>query len=128
MGFYLSYRNAISDSVLKALVTYLMHYLKSKVSIKNVLELHLVLKYDGDRKLLFFFLIIFYPFKMDVCVCLSKNCFKSQFLYFYSVLVEMKRQEKKGSLVTLAHCHICLLLFSLPREEKCQKTTLCSHV
>ena len=55
MRFYLSYRNAISDSVLKALVTYLMHYLKSKVSIKNVLELHLVLKYDGDRKVAVFF-------------------------------------------------------------------------
>lgn len=84
--------------------------------MKNVLELHLVLKYDGDRKVFFFFLIFSYPFKMDVCVFLSKNCFKSQFLYVYSVPVEMKRQEKKGSLVTLSPCYICLLLFSLPRE------------
>lgn len=93
--------------------------------MKNVLELHLVLKYDGDRKVFWFFLVFFYPFKMDMCVFLSKNCFKCQFLYFYSVLVEMKRQEKKGSLVTLAPCHICLLLFSLPRVPK---TTLYSHV
>lgn len=55
---------------------------ESKVSMKNVLELLLVLKYNGDRNVFFFnSKIIFYPFEMDVCICvfLSKKCLKKQF-------------------------------------------------